>query len=249
MAVVNTPQNPNRLNNKVYAMPVPNGAPISYFINSAQPFDTPNFADLIISVFDCEGNIVLDDVVQLQDVVTSGGYRIYWENMVITSLTVGRTYELKIYDSVTDEIFLDLGYIKFVNPSPRYTELSYRNSTDTFNYAYEALPSFRNVVFVELARIDDQGEYDLTQYSEASTGNIRNQKSQVKFYDVFESHLFDDDRHDAMKVLSGHDDILVNTRVYTVKEGYQKETDIRSGISKGVIELYDVARNEINLKG
>ncbi len=248
MAIINTPVNPNELNNKVYAKPIPSGAKVSFFLNSQEPFSTPLFSDLVLSVFDCNNNIVLDNVAVLNSVTFTSSYRVYVDEMIITGLDFGKTYKLMIYDGSNDELFLDLGYFLFVSPSPRYTEVSYRNSSDIFNYSYELLPDFRNTLYLDLAEIDNQNEYDLTQYSEASTGDIRNQKSQTKNYSVFESMNFDKDAHNGMKGLSMHDDIRVNSRQYTVKEGYSVETDIRSKVSKGTIELYDRERNEINLK-
>ena len=248
MSIVNAPTNPYELNNKVYAKPIPSGAPISFFINSEEPYSSPAFSDLVLSVFDCEDNEVIKNVSGLSDVVFSGGYRIYVQDMVITSLTIGKTYRLMIYDESTDELFLDLGFIRFVEPSPRYTEISYRNSSDIFNFSYESLPNFRNTLYVDLSSIDEQCEYDLTQYSEASTGDIRNQKSHTKYYYFLEGVLIDDDIDNGMKGLSSHDDIRINGVECTTKEGWQKETDIRSKLSKGTIELYDVKRNNINLK-
>jgi hypothetical protein len=250
MAIYTTFVNPNLLNNRQYAKPIPDNAPINFFINSKSPFSTPDdpaFGNLRLSVFDGVGTEVISDAATLNQLVFTGGYRIYVENMQITGLSYGETYKLVIYDTTNDEQFLDLGCFTFVEATSRYTEVSYRNSSDIFNFSYEALPTYRNIVFLDLAEIDNQNEYDLEQYSEASTAIIRNQKSQTKNYSVLQCEAFDLDAHEGAKGLSLHDDILINGNAYSVKEGWQVDTDVRTNKTKGSMEVYDIERNEINL--
>lgn len=237
-------------NNKAYAYKIPVGAPISFFIPTKDPL-TATFANLRISMFDGYGAEVIQDVGTLQKVDITGGYRLYLDGMTVSSGVVGRLYKFVVYDTTDDSILFILNCFQLVslNDADKYAYISYRNSTNIFNFNYEELPDFRNRLYVDLNKVGDQGEYDLTQYAEATTGFIRNQKSQLKDSLVLESYMFDENAHEAMKGFSLHDDIEINFRQYQVKEGYEIETNKRSRRSIGTIELYDQEKNAINLKG
>ena len=235
-------------NNKSYYYKVADGIPFNFFINSA-PISY-DFDDLILSIFDGYNTEVLNDVAPLSQVMLEGGtYRIYCEDVIIEGLKNGVTYQPRIYNSVTNEELYRGSCFQFVLDPEPYTMLSYRNSTNIFNYNYQELPDYRNIILVDLNQIDNVPEYDLNQYSEASTGYIRNQKSQLKDSITLESYFFDPQAHSAMKAISMHDDILINFEAYQVKEGYKIETNIRSKRTKGKIEMYIQGNNEINLNG
>lgn len=246
MAVTGGLPNNYRLNNKEYIRPIPDGLQTSFFLNT-DPVLSPVSGNLRLSVFDGEGTEVISDVATIQTTTAGGGYRIYVENMTIVGLNFGQVYRLIIYDTTNSEVLFQLNCFRFVPVTDTLVEVSYRNSSDIFNYDYEQIPTFRNKIFLDLNVIDDQGEYDLKQYAEASTGLIRNQKSQLKSFVTLESFFFDDVAHSGMKGLSLHDDILLNDDPYQVKEGYTIDTDIRSKKAKGTIEMYDQSLNEINL--
>lgn len=226
-------------------MPIPSGLNISFFYNT-EPITTPASGNLRASVF--EGSTeVINDVVTLQTTTAGGGYRVYVEDLNVVGLVENRVYQFVIYNIANNEVLFEPFCFRYINATDTLVEVSYRNSSDIFNFDYEQIPSFRNNIFLDLNVIDNQGEYDLTQYSEASTGYVRNQKSQLKSFLTLEAYYFDDIAHSGMKGLSMHDDIILNGLPYQVKEGYSIETDIRSSKSKGSIEMYDQTLNEINL--
>lgn len=233
-----------------YLYKIVDSLPVSFFINNGTPTTYVDFDDLILSVFDVEGTEVQSDVHSLSKVDLGGGeYRIYAEDIALTGLGNNKTYRFVIYDSSNDAVLYILNWFEFVpdNQSGDYVYLSYRNSSNIFNFNYEELPDYRNKIFVDLNVIDNEPEYDLTNYAEASTGFVRNQKSQLKDSYTLEAYFFDKVAHGGMKGLSMHDDIEVNFRPYQVKEGYEIDTNIRNGQSKGSIQLYDQNANEINL--
>lgn len=240
-----------RLNNKEYVLPLPQGLPISIFLNT-EPLTYADFDNLVISAFDNQGNETFPDIIPLQKVdLGDGTYRIYFEDLIINSGVTYKEYYFVIYDSITDDVLLKLNCFQLLPTSSgdSLARLSYRNSSNIFNFNYEELPEFRNIIYVDLNAVDEQAEYDFTNYSEATTGYQRNQKSQLKNYVVMNSYKFDDRAHDAMKGLSMHDDIEINFQPYQVKEGYIYEPNRRTSRHEGTIELYIQNDNEINLNG
>jgi hypothetical protein len=248
MPIINSLPNNYAKNNKAYLRPIPNGMPTSFFLNTREGITTPLSGNLRLSILDVYGVNVIPNAAPIQTTTASGGgYRIYVEDMILTGLNFNSIYRPVIYDITTNLRLGRLNCFRFVEATPQYVEISYRHSSDRDNYDYSQIPTYRNVIYLDLNVIDDQGEYDLNQYSEASTGFVRNQKSQLKSFVSLESFFFDAISHGGMKGLSLHDDILLNGLPFQVKEGYTKEPDIRSGKSKGVIEMWDQGLNEINL--
>ena len=237
------------LKNKEYLYKVPQLIPTAMFLNTV-PIEYAGFDDLIISVFDYSGVPVEVNVATLQKVDVVGGYRIYYDDFVIDGLIPGNTYYPVIYNSITEQVILRLNCFQLVpfNDADKYVRLEYRNSTNMFNYNYEQLPDFYNIVYADLNMIDAPAEYNLTQYFEASTGEARNQKSQLKDTIVLEGYMFDKRADFAMKALSMHDTIIANLLPYTVKEGWSREFNVRNTRSKGTISLYVDDNNTINLK-
>lgn len=244
MAIVNTLPNNYQRNNRSYDRPIPSGVTTSFFLNTTDPVTSPIIGNIRLSVFDAYGTEVISDIETVQ--ITSDD-RLYVEDMIITGLVYGTRYSLIMYDTSNDEVLFDLGCFRYVEIDDIYVEVSYRNSSDIFNFGYEELPTFRNVIYLDLNVIDNQAELERTQYTEGSTGYVRNQKSQYKEFSILESYFFDEIAHGGMKGLSAHDDILLNGEPYQVKEPYEIETNIRSRKSKGTIEMYNQTINEINL--
>lgn len=237
-----------RGNNKAATIKVIDNLSISFFMNST--LTTQVFSNLRLSVFDGYGTEVLPDVHPLSELSLGGGnYKVYAEDVEITGLKDKNIYNLIIYDTSDSSIVFFVSCFQFIQASDegKYVRLSYRNSSDTFGFNYEALPTYRNVVYLELNKIDAPAEYDIKEYFEASTGLARTQKSQLKDAVILEAFKFDDDLHQAMKGLSLHDDISINFDQYQVKSGYEIEPNIRDNRSKGTIELYVQENNEINL--
>lgn len=235
-------------NNKPYIRPIPDGLETSFFLNTAEGTVSPLSGNLRLSIFDGYGTEVISGAGTIQTTTASGGgYRVYVENMILTGLNIGQVYRPYIYDITTNLVVFKLNCFRFVAVEDKYIEVAYKNSSSIFNYDYAQIPDFRNKIFLDLNVVDNQGEYEIKQYAEASTGFIRNQKSQLKSFVSIQAEFFDQISHDGMKGLSLHDDILLNGSPYQTKEGYVKETDIRSNREKGIIEMYDQDLNEINL--
>ena len=251
MTLTSVIPNNYRLNNKEYLYKILLNTPVSNFLNT-NPLSYEPFVNLKLAMVSNGGGVENSDVVALQRVeLGDSTYRVYWEGLTITNGTPNKTYYFVIYDSVSEEVIMVLNCFKLIALSEinKYARLSYRNSTNIFNYNYEQLPEFRNVVFVDLNEIGELPEYEDNVYPEATTGYIRMQKTQLKNYTTLQSYNFDPRAHNAMKGLSQHDDVEINFRKYQIKEGYEYELNRRNNRQEGTIELYIQDDNEINLKG
>lgn len=244
------PNNYNK-NKCPYYYKIAEGSPTSHFLNFDTPISGVTFSNLRLSVFDVAGVEVISDVWPLSKVDITGGYRVYIDNMEIDSLISKGIYRLVIYDTTTSLAFHIFNWFQFRlgDNTDDLVYISYRNSTNLFNINYEELPTYRNEFFIDLNQIENEPEYDLTDYLEASTGYLRNQKSQLRDSYTLEGYFFDKSANDGMKAFCMHDDIEINFRPYQIKEGYQIETNIRNNVSKGTFEVWDQLANETNLKG
>jgi len=230
-----------------YLFNVPNGIDHSFYINDSTPITGITFANLRLSVFDVGGNEVISNASALTQVNITGGYQVYAEDVNITGLVNNGTYRYVIYDTSDSSILYILNWFKFTNDIGGLVKISYRNSSNIFDFAYETASTYRNVVFLDLNVIDNQSELDRTGYLEASTGFWRNEKSELREYFTLESYFFDDTAHNGMRGLAAHDDIEINGRPYQVKENYETEYNIRNGKFKGTMDFWDQTENEINL--
>lgn len=244
------PNNYNR-SNCFYNYKIASGFLTSHFLNFDDVIDDVTFSNLRLSVFDPLGVEVISDVWPLSKVDLVGGYRLFINDMTIDALTPKKIYRLVIYDTTDSMVFHVFNWFQFRAGSDTsdLVYLSYRNSTNMFNINYEELPAYRNKLFVDLNVIGNEPEYDLTEYLEASTGTLRNEKSQLRDSYTLEGFFFDETANAGMKGMCMHDDIEINFRPYQIKEGYQIETNIRSNQSKGTFEVWDQTANETNLKG
>ena len=249
MAFTSVLPNNYRKKNLPYFYKVVANISTNFFINTSTPFSTVDFNDLVLSIFDRFGNEVLVDISGLNKVDVTGGYVLYIEGMTISGLTNKGIYEPRIYDVNTNDVLLILDCFEYRSSPDGLCYLDYRNSTNIFDILYEDLPDFRNKLFLDFNMVDMPSELDKNTYTEASTGYIRPEKSQLKATVSIETYMFDDNRHLAMQGLAAHDDIIINFREYQVKDNYEIEYNRRNSRSKGTITFYDQAFNEINLHG
>lgn len=128
-------------------------------------------------------------------------------------------------------------------------KLQYRNSSDIFNFNYTVWPDKYNIVYLNLNRLESQGEYEIKQYQEQTTGKLRTQRSLTKKYIVLEAFYFDEYAHEAMRALSSHDDILMNDIQMEIKEQYNVAANQWNSVQKGTIQFYDQRFSTINLNG
>ena len=239
---------PNRfaLNNKCYKYKIPIGAPISWFLNTDAV--TATFGNLTLSMMDSKGNEWnYPDALLKIDII--GGYQLYVQDFIIEDGVAGRDYFFVIYDTSDDSVLFKLNTFKLINPDEagNYVRVSYRNSSNIFNYAYEELPDYRNVVYLDFNLIANDTEYDIKTNTEATTGLQINLKSQLRDAVTLESYFFDQVAHYGAKGLSMHDDININFLDYEVKEGYEIETNKISKVTKGTINLWVQDNNTINM--
>jgi hypothetical protein len=241
---------------KIYRPIITLDEELKFCLNQKIDENTAGLENLSIALINPQGETLKTGLgtVSLTTADPNGDVLVYgsYTPTLADELKHSRNYQLVIYNTVTEAILFVSNQLKFMDRDFRYQSvyLNYKNTSDINGYAYSELPvGFENKVRVQLTRIDRQPEIELTQYQEASTGKVRNQKTQAKKTLTLQAYFFDDYAHDAMLSLSLHDGITINSRVMEVKTAYSIETNVRSNTDHGTIELYDQAYSTVNLAG
>lgn len=128
--------------------------------------------------------------------------------------------------------------------------LQYRNEYTIYYYPYDqAAANYFNQIRLQFYQRDIQYPFEVEQYKESTTGVSRNYNSNAGREYIFETYFFDDDSHESMGAVINHSSFILDDRSFTVKEGYQIETLLRSAVSKGVLTLIDQDYAQLNLNG
>ncbi len=160
-------------------------------------------------------------------------------------------YRFILYDENTNDVLLISNYFEFSKEGHQEETiyLEYRHSSNRDNYVYSELPNFKNKVRIHLNEVDSNGEYEIKEYFEQTTENIRIQKNRSKKVLKLESFFFDEYAHDAMRSLSVHDDIQINGKEVKIKKGYDTSKNRKNSLNIGTVEFYDQAFSKINING
>ena len=221
-----------------------------FYANLDTPIDDDDFALWVLDLYDMAGNQVSAGVgILTKDIISGGDYRFYAHFTIPVGVDRG-LYQLVVYNSSTSDLKYVTNCIEVITSADveEFVFLWFRNSTNAFGFNYETLTSY-NTVFLNMNIVEEQPEISMDQYREASTGKIRNQKTQTAKVLSLETFMFDGEANDMMLALSSHDDIQLNAVVVKVKEAFKIETNKFNSLKKGIIEVYDQAFSTINLNG
>lgn len=219
-----------------------------FYANLDEPIDDSDFANWRLSLFDKFGTETASDIGALvKDPITSTTFRFY-ANFTIPIGTNPGSYQLVVYNSSTSDVKYIANCTKVITDADieDYVLLFFRNSTNLYNFNYQGFTNY-NTIFLPLNVVEQQPEIQLDQVTEASSGIIRNRKTQASKVVTLESFFFDDEANNMMLALSVHNDILVNNSVMTVRTAFQIDTNRFNPVQKGTIELYDQSFSTINL--
>ena len=220
------------------------------YFNLDVPITDSDFDEWEIALYDING-LVADEIGVLQkDIINDPEFRFYVSFTIPISVSNSGDYYIVIYNSVSSIPIYQSKPVRVISEAEvdNFVLLSYRNSTDMFNFNYETVTDY-NTVFLPMNVIDQQAEITVTGYKEKSTGLYRNQKAQTNKVLSLEGYFFDEDTNDMMLAISVHDDILISGKSVKVKTAYKVERDVNNSVNKGVIELYDQEFSTINLNG
>lgn len=219
-------------------------------INLDERIDDADFADWRVDLYDNTGTQIDTGLGTLTKCSIEGSdYRMYFTCNIDPTVPNG-IYQMVILDVNTDAVIYQSNCIEVItsNEIGEYSYLQFRNSTDLFYIDYANITSY-NSLFLKLNMIEQNPEIELIQYKEQTTGILRNQKAQSSKTVTLETYFFDEGGHDAMLALSLHDDIKINGRQMEVKNAYQRDSDPKSSLNKGTIEMYDQKYSTVNLNG
>ena len=203
------PNNYRRGKNKVYKPTFFQQDQISFIINYAVAFEN-DFADTRLGIVNNEGDLVYSN--PSINKVDCNGFFQYYLDFMFPVIPNNENYFYIIYNQVSGVVY-DISFPFIVNNyfhKNDYPLISYRNSTNIFNYSYSCLSNIRNVIRLDANLIDQQPEIELKQYREQTTGKLRNQKAYSNKTIKIETMFFDDHANDSMLALSIHDDIKIN---------------------------------------
>lgn len=202
--------------------------------------------DHSMSIIDEQGNVIGSNL-DFDLIAVDGGFsmRVNTNIPPLSDGVVGRF----VWSDPANEITLMSNYFQFVNDVEDLVFLQYRNSNDLYGFDYNIWSDAYNEIYLDLNQVEVQGEFEIKQYQEQSTGKVRTQKSISKKFVAFESYFFDEFGHDAMIALGVHDDIIIDAKQMEIKELYSIEPNIRNNVQRGRIELFDQRFSTINLNG
>ena len=239
-----------RRNNKVMNPAYLKGYPHFMYANLDETIIDSDFNEWVLSLFDNNGVEVAPSIGTIvKDIITGSEYRFYSQFTIPENVNNG-IYQLVVYNSSSSELKYVSNCVQVISSDQveSYALLFFRNSTNTYNFNYEAVSDY-NTIFLPWNVIEQQPEIEIKQYFEQSTGKTRNQKKRSTKVVTIEAFFFDDEANDMMAAISGHDDLLINGTEYVVKTGYKIETNKLNSLQKGTIEFYDQEYNQVNLNG
>lgn len=233
-------------NNQDYKPKLILGKDFSFILNgNLFSFGIANYRLFIIDAY---GTVIQSDV-NFDSATNASNETTVYVSDTLTAGINNKSIRFVFVENTTNEATYISNEIEVRTEEEDLVKLEYRNSSDIFDFNYTNWIDNYNLVYLDLNVIDRQGEYELKQYQEVTTGKVRNQKSQTKKAVTLESFFFDEFAHEAMEALTVHDDILMNGKVMETKEGYQIETNIRNKTQRGRIVMYDQQFSKINLNG
>lgn len=220
------------------------------YVNLDSRISDADFANWRVDLYDVAGNEIDTGLGTLvKNSVVSSDYRFHFVCNIDSGVANG-IYNMVIFNTSTSSIKYISTCIEVISTAeiPKFTYIQYKNSTNIYLFDYIGVEDY-NSFFLPMNMIEPEPESDLTQYRERSSGIIRNQKSQTAKAVKFDTYFFDEKAGDMMTALSVHDDIKVNGRVMTVKDGYKMEFIKEDNVHKGEIVFYDQKFSTINLHG
>lgn len=231
----------------VYQLPFFPLDDISFLLNFTPDFGSALDANLRIGILSNSG--LLDSNIFNLSVSECNSIKYYYGELIFPTYKSSYFNRFVIYDISNGVVYYLSNPFRVVLEDDKrcYPVLTYSNSCDILNHGYECTGKV-NKHRIDFNLIEQQPEIELKQYTEQSTGRVRNQKTQARKVVSVETFFFDDGAHDGMLGLSVHDNINIGGRDYEVKTAYKIENNKQNALQRGVIELYDQKISTLNLR-
>jgi len=159
-------------------------------------------------------------------------------NVTVPSVPDG-TYKMTVggMESNYVEVISD---VALANQISAFFEVSHNKPIDVFRYPY-AGEGYKQKMRLRLTVVDMQPETNIDGYEATNTGKQRNLQGVSKKYVTFQTPDYQLEDHDAMHVLSLHDNILINGKSYIRRPSgsYKMSPAMDTPVSNGEFSLYD----------
>ncbi|GGG97295.1 hypothetical protein [Pedobacter zeae] len=248
-ATINIPRLPQR-QNKCYMPVIAIDEQFSFYINCDIAFSDADFTNLRLDLVGQSRSYTNVSTLIKDTLPNSGGYNIFC-NGTLTGVVPGQ-YQFVISNTVANTIKCVSNIVNVMTSAAAHditVSVLYRNSRSRSKFRYSENPTFQNKIRLHIGLVDWTGEGNLDQYREVSTGTLRNEKLELDRKIKINTYFFDDGAHEAMTELGVCDSIIINGVLYRAKGIYNPGIREVSNVSKGEIELYDVAFSQINKYG
>lgn len=224
------------------------GEEYSFYMNLLIPSTFASFANWKAALIKDNAIVYNNLAVLQQDFIDGTNFNIFF-TFDMPAVSDGN-YQIMIYNPIDAPVYYFSNELQVVQNDSDYADYSvlmkYRNSQNLYNYRYENISDFYNVVRIHLNKIDIQSEGEFKSYKPVSTGRRRNLQTSLDKVVKLEAYYFDDDAHEAMMVLMAHDEIYINNRRYVSKGNYQAQINPQLNVNKGIAEFYDDRFSTIN---
>lgn len=124
--------------------------------------------------------------------------------------------------------------------------VQYKTDRRFYDFYWHLVPSFYQKLRIRMNQIDSQPEDEKEIYVEQYSGKPRNFVSEQKWVYTLETYYYDEGMHKAAYVMSLHDNLIINSKVYYTKSTYKIDTIFDSKSSKGTFEVYEEEFASIN---
>lgn len=234
------------------------GDQFAFYINFTEPINDLDFDDWKLGLIKINITNPIDntfdflffnsDLALLEKDIVTGGFFNIVVNAFEFPITANGEYQLLIYNSVTGKTKFLSNKIQVQNGDvDNFTlSLKYRNSFNTYNFQYENLPNFFNLIRIHLHQIEYQYENGGKQYKEVSTGTRRNLITNPDKPITLQAFWFDEEAHDAMNSVVNADNVNFNNKRFRPALDWETEPNMGSKILLGSGKFYPDEFSTIN---
>jgi hypothetical protein len=235
-------QDRDRCTTAIVAVP---GETMSFYLNAEEGLALGTFGSLKLELVNSVSGVVVNNNVAplSQHIIEGANYNVY-ASFVFPAAVKG-LYHFEITggtNTLTSNHFT-VRNTDYVNQT---IYARFRHDRYFYGLPYAFDDTFYQRFRLNASLVDEQPETDREVYKEQTTGKRRVFKTDMDWIEKIETYYFSPDDHKAAAVLFEHDEIRLNDEDYVTKATYRINTERRSKISKGEVELFNQTFASLN---